>query len=155
VSVPSIPCACCVTGITGTWPPTANRRRACASSPWIGSATPSPAPAPTHDTDPTELDRFLGAGFGIFSGSAQAWAVLRFGPDASRWVADETWHPDQIGQWIDAHYQLQIPYADPRELLMDILKYGPEVEVIAPPDLREMVTERLRAGAERYSRGKK
>jgi predicted DNA-binding transcriptional regulator YafY len=34
---------------------------------------------------------------------------------------------------------------------MDILKYGPEVEVIAPKDLRETVAERLRAGANLYS----
>jgi len=34
-------------------------------------------------TDPTELDRFLGASFGIFSGSARAWAVLRFSAEAS------------------------------------------------------------------------
>jgi len=103
----------------------------------------------------SELDRFLGAGFSIFSGSAVAWAVLRFGPATSRWVADETWHPDQIGHWIDRCYELQVPYSDPKELLMDILKYGPDVEVMAPVDLREMVAERLRAGAERYLWGKK
>ncbi len=113
-----------------------------------------PLPEPICKIDPSELDRFLSAGFGIFSGSAAAWAVLRFGPDASRWVADETWHPDQIGHWIDKRYELQIPYSDPRELLMDILKYGPEVEVMAPADLRELVAERLKAGAERYLRGK-
>jgi len=100
--------------------------------------------------DPTALNRFLGASFGIFSGSAKAWAVLRFGPDASRWVADETWHPDQIGHWIGDQYELQVPYSDPRELLMDILKYGPEVEVMAPEELRENVAERLRQGAELY-----
>jgi predicted DNA-binding transcriptional regulator YafY len=98
---------------------------------------------PARSIDPKELDRFLGASFGIFSGSASAWAVLRFAPDASRWVADEAWHPDQIGQWVKDRYELQIPYSDPRELLMDILKYGPEVEVIAPPELRAMVAERL------------
>ncbi|WP_256091657.1 hypothetical protein [Candidatus Thiosymbion oneisti] len=38
----------------------------------------------------SSLDRFLGAGFGIFSGSAVAWAVLRFSPAASRWAADGT-----------------------------------------------------------------
>jgi predicted DNA-binding transcriptional regulator YafY len=34
---------------------------------------------------------------------------------------------------------------------MDILKYGPEVEVIAPTDLRETVAEGRRAGANLYS----
>jgi len=117
----------------------------------IRHARPLPEPAPAADA--TALDRFLGASFGIFSGSAAAWAVLRFTPDASRWVADERWHPDQIGHWVAGHYELQIPYSDPRELLMDILKYGAEVEVIAPAELREKVAERLRAAAERYPRG--
>ncbi len=107
-------------------------------------------PEEATQTDPRALDRFLGASFGIFSGSAKDWVVLRFGAQASRWVADETWHPDQIGHWFAGRYQLQIPYSDPRELLMDILKYGPEVEVIAPPALRAMVAERLAAAADLY-----
>jgi predicted DNA-binding transcriptional regulator YafY len=105
---------------------------------------------PAEACDPGELDRFLGASFGIFSGNAAAWAVLRFGPGASRWVADETWHPDQIGHWDGERYQLQIPYSDPRELVMDVLKYGPEVEVLAPAELRETVARRLREAAAVY-----
>lgn len=56
-----------------------------------------PLPEPARRIDPRELDRFLGASFGIFSGTAVGWAVLRFSPEASRWVADESWHPEQIG----------------------------------------------------------
>ncbi len=110
-----------------------------------------PLPDPAQTTDPADLDRFLGASFGIFSGSAAAWAVLRFSPAASRWVADETWHPDQLGRWDGEHYELQVPYSDPREILMDILKYGPDVETLGPPALRALVAERLRAGAARYA----
>jgi predicted DNA-binding transcriptional regulator YafY len=118
----------------------------------IGQAEPG-AP-PRLRTDPKTLDRFLGASFGIFSGSATAWAVLRFGAEASRWVADEVWHPDQIGQWLGqsqgGRYELQVPYSDARELLRDILKFGPDVEVLAPAELRALVAERLRAGAALY-----
>ena len=106
--------------------------------------------APADDLDPKALDRFLGASFGIFSGTASAWAVLRFNAEAARWVADEHWHPDQIGVWNGQVYELQVPYSDPRELLRDILKYGPEVEVVAPEDLRDTVAERLRTAAEGY-----
>jgi predicted DNA-binding transcriptional regulator YafY len=105
--------------------------------------------------DQQTLDRFLGASFGIFSGNASAWAVLRFSPEASRWVADEVWHPDQLGQWSEGSYELQIPYSDPRELLMDILKYGPEVEVMAPKELREMVAERLKQAATNYDQAQR
>jgi len=96
------------------------------------------------------LDRYLGASFGIFTGPAKAWAVLRFTKEAARWVADEQWHTDQIGQWKDGRYELQVPYSDPRELLMDVLKYGPEVEVAAPEDLRRLVAGRLRSAAAQY-----
>lgn len=97
-----------------------------------------------------DIDRLIGATFGIFSGTASGWAVLRFSSSAARWVADETWHPEQIGQWVGDTYELQVPYSDDRELLMDILKYGPDVEVIAPPDLRRAVAQRVRDAAGRY-----
>lgn len=99
---------------------------------------------PARMQDDDNLQRYLGAAFGIFTGVARGWAVLRFSPRAAHWVADEIWHPDQIGHWAEGGYQLQIPYADPRELLMDILKYGPEVEVLAPAELRSEVADRLR-----------
>lgn len=89
-----------------------------------------------------ELDRFSNASFGIFSGVATDWAVLRFQPEPAQWVADEHWHPEQIGQWQpDGTYQLQIPYSDERELVMDILKYGAGAEVMGPPELRLQIQE--------------
>ncbi len=97
------------------------------------------------------LVHHLGASFGIFTGAAREWAVLRFTAERARWVADESWHPDQIGRWDGGAFELQVPYSDPRELVMDILKYGPDVEVIAPEGLRQMVGQRLCAAAQRYS----
>lgn len=110
-------------------------------------------PAPTNFRSCVErdLNHHIGAGFGIFTGAAQAWAVLRFTAERARWVADERWHPDQIGRWADGCYELQVPYSDPRELAMDILKYGPDVEVIAPAALRALVADRLRTALERYT----
>ena len=59
-------------------------------------------------------------------------------------MADETWHPQQKHQWLpDGRYQLDIPYGNPTELIMDILKHGPDVEVVAPESLRAAVIERL------------
>lgn len=103
-----------------------------------------------QDFDAKKLERYLSASFGIFTGEAKHWAVLRFSADASRWVADEHWHPDQLGHWHGKEFELQVPYSDARELVMEILKYGPEVEVIAPPELRTAVGDRLRNAAEKY-----
>ena len=68
------------------------------------------------------------------------------------WVADEQWHPRQAGRFLeDGRYELEVPYSDPRELVMDILKHGAEVEVIAPEELRREVAECLRQGAAKYT----
>ena len=67
-------------------------------------------------------------------------------------MAEEQWHPQQEGRILaDGSYELRIPYADPRELVMDILKHGAEVEVIAPPELRREVAQQLCKAAEKYT----
>jgi predicted DNA-binding transcriptional regulator YafY len=100
------------------------------------------------DVPETELDNVLGAGYGIFAGREVQWAQLRFSPDRARWVAAETWHPNQKGRFdADGHWLLDLPYADPRELVMDILRHVPEVEVLGPVGLRDLVEEKLRLAA--------
>lgn len=97
------------------------------------------------DTRPEEeLDEHFASSYGIFAGKANKIAVLRFSPARARWVADERWHPEQIGQFLtDGRYELRIPYRDDRELIMDILRHGPEVEVISPDALRDTLTQQL------------
>ena len=76
---------------------------------------------------------------------------MRFTPERTRWVAEEQWHPQQHGRMLeDGSYELHIPYADPRELVMDILKYGAEVKVISPKPLREAVMQHLKSALARY-----
>ena len=84
------------------------------------------------------LDAHLSAGYGIFGGTRTRTARLRFSAGRSRWVADEAWHPDQVGAFDDAgRWLLEFPYSDDRELMLDLLRHGGEVEVLAPTDLRE------------------
>ncbi|MEE8235345.1 MAG: WYL domain-containing protein [Gammaproteobacteria bacterium] len=102
-----------------------------------------------RDIKEQTLDETLGAGFGIFSGHATATAILRFDPVRARWVSKEIWHSQQEGGFeLDGAYVLKVPYSDPRELVMDILKYGEDVEVLAPAELRQMVRKQL-TGANR------
>lgn len=102
------------------------------------------------EIDPGTLDRELEGNFGIFTGPAEHWAVLRFTPEAARWAAEQSWHSDQIGQWKDGHYELQIPYGDPTELIREILAWGPAVTVCKPSSLRQEIAERLQLAAEGY-----
>jgi predicted DNA-binding transcriptional regulator YafY len=91
-----------------------------------------------EDRDTAELDAHLASSYGIFSGAPKAWATIRFSPHAARWVADEHWHSQQQGERLpDGRYELRLPYSNSRELLMDVLKYGPDAEVVAPVPLRE------------------
>jgi predicted DNA-binding transcriptional regulator YafY len=106
---------------------------------------------PAREIPAERLDAHFTGGYGIFAGAPKQTAHLRFSPDASRWVADEQWHPQQRGIVLaDGGYELHVPYSDARELIMDILKYGPEVEVISPPALRQMARERLSAALGNY-----
>lgn len=104
-----------------------------------------------RDIPVSRLDEILGAGYGIFSGTRLQWARLKFSPARSRWVASEEWHPRQKSRWLeDGAYELELPYADDRELIMDILKHGPECEVLAPATLRLKVAETLAAARALY-----
>ena len=108
--------------------------------------------APAREMAETELDAYFRQSYGLFSGAPRHTAVLRFSAARARWVAEERWHSAQRGRWLeDGRYELAIPYADPRELLLDILKYGPDVEVIAPVELRAEVVRRLRAALGQYA----
>jgi predicted DNA-binding transcriptional regulator YafY len=99
------------------------------------------------DVSDKRLDEVLGSGYGIFSGDRVTWAKLRFTPERARWVADERWHPNQEGRLRpDGSYELRVPYADDRELLMDILKYGGDCTVLEPSELRQRVADEFARG---------
>jgi len=99
-----------------------------------------------------ELNDQLGSAYGIFSGSAdKKVAILHFTPQRARWVADETWHPEQTSRWLaDGCYALKMPYANDTELILDICRYGPDVEVMEPQSLRISVSEHLKSAANQY-----
>ena len=100
-----------------------------------------------------ELTEKLGNGYGIFTGNACYQAELLFEPRALPWVANVQWHPDQ--QQIlesDGRLKLILPYSDHRELLRDILRFSGEVEVLNPPELREIMIQTLQKGLSKYEK---
>jgi len=106
---------------------------------------------PAREVPDDRLDEVLRAGYGIFAGEAVDRAVLRFTPSRARWVASEAWHSQQVGRMeADGSYVLEVPYSQEPELVMDILKYGADVEVLSPPSLRRRVEQELAAAAKRY-----
>ncbi len=98
-----------------------------------------------------KLDDHYTSAYGIFGGQAKAWAVLRFSPERARWVKSERWHREQQSEVLpDGSYRLRVPFSDERELLMDILRHGRHVEVVAPTSLRKAVADEVVALAAIY-----
>ena len=101
-----------------------------------------------------DLETELDAGYGIYGGggSKVKWATLVFQADAAQWVAVEEWHAQQKGRWLsDGRYELQVPYADPTELAMDILRHGDSVEVRGDKSLVSLIAQRLKKAAALYA----
>ena len=104
------------------------------------------------DIAEAKLNEHYASSYGIFAGKANKTAVLHFSAERARWVADERWHPQQAGQYLtDGRYELRIPYRDDRELIMDILRHGSHVQVIAPDTLRRAVCDQLERTLDQYN----
>jgi len=87
-----------------------------------------------------EVERLMDGGYGAFAGRPNHWAVLVFSPRAAQWAGKEKWHPMQRSRNLDdGRLELILPYDKPHELVMDILRYGAEVEVVGNPALRSAV----------------
>jgi predicted DNA-binding transcriptional regulator YafY len=101
-----------------------------------------------------ELERLLDGGYGAFAGEPNHWAVLVFSPEAAQWVSRELWHPMQrVRRLEDGRIELMLPYDKPTELVMDILRYGAQVEVIGNPALRAAVVAAAEAALHVYKPG--
>ena len=101
-----------------------------------------------------DLEAELDAGYGIYGGGGAKlkWATLLFNADAAQWVANEEWHPRQRARWLaDGRYELQVPYGDPTELAMDILRHGDSVVVAGDKALVAAIGQRLQRAAQLYA----
>lgn len=98
------------------------------------------------------IDDELGSGYGIYRGKHLQWATLLFSPEAAKWVRSEIWHEQQrVRDLDDNRYELTIPYSDPAELELEILRHGENVQVVAPVSLRNRIARRLALATLLYS----
>ena len=104
-----------------------------------------------RDVAMKKVQEAMDAGYGIYAGGTQRWAVLRFDAQAAQWASREEWHPAQQGHWlVDGRFELRLPYVDDTELVMDVLRQGAQVQVLSPPELVRAVRQRLAAAAALY-----
>jgi len=107
--------------------------------------------AAAKELDAAQLRLVMQSGYGIFGGQASDWAKLKFSAERARWVQHEQWHPEQRGTLhTDGSYTLELPYADDRELIGDILRHGSEVEVILPKGLVKNIKVQLARASKLY-----
>lgn len=102
-----------------------------------------------------QVEAEMDSGYGVYAGAKAHWATLVFNEQAALWVSREEWHPRQRGRWLDdGRYQLELPYTDPTELAMDVMRHADEVEIMADTGaLADTVRERTQRAWKRLSRG--
>ena len=91
--------------------------------------------------------------YGAFTGEVTHRARLLFDSDAARWVKNEVWHPAQRGTMLaDGRYRLEVPYADPTELVMDVMRVADHVEVEGPTAFRQLFAAKISVAASATAR---
>lgn len=100
-----------------------------------------------------KLDQYYQASYGIYAGNTIEQATICFAPSVARRVSKEEWHPQQITQWNDdGSYSLSLPFnaSQPQELIMDVIKYFDQAQIIEPAWLRERAKETLHKAWSQY-----
>jgi len=97
----------------------------------------------------------LAGAWGVWFGEEAQEVVLRFAPGvATRRVKETVWHPSQaLAELADGGCELRVWVGEPLEMVPWIRGWGPLVEVLAPPWLREQVAREAREVAEVYGEG--
>jgi len=106
--------------------------------------------------DDFSIADFLDAGWGLMRtiGEQAEEVILRFSPRAGRWVREERWHTTQeIREEPDGKVRFRVHVPITLELCRWVFHYGSEVEVLAPPALREWVRKEAERVAEQYRAG--
>lgn len=97
---------------------------------------------------PEAMQEHFRSGYGIFAGKAVNRAKVKFSAKRAQWVNKERWHHDQTSSHLDdGSYVLEVPYSNDQELIMDLLRHSPEVEVLEPAELRLKLHAALCAAA--------
>jgi proteasome accessory factor C len=99
-----------------------------------------------------DLHNHFANSYGIFSGPGQNVAKILFKNIAAQIVEQEEWHPRQKGcKNVDGSYLLELPYSKKDELIMDILKWGGNAEVLEPEELRGEIISIIKNMNKNYS----
>jgi predicted DNA-binding transcriptional regulator YafY len=97
-----------------------------------------------HPVALADIEKHIDASFGAFKGRARDTAVLLFSEAKTPWAMEQIWHKrERKILRNDARLELQLPIADEREILMEALSFGADVEILGPPSLRAKAIEQI------------
>ncbi|MBQ0071492.1 MAG: WYL domain-containing protein [Spirochaetales bacterium] len=74
------------------------------------------------------------SGYGIFTSVKvePIWYTMRFYGVAANIVANQTWHKEEKGRWVDGAYELSVPATSDVEVMGRMLSYAPNAEPLSP-----------------------
>ena len=112
---------------------------------WVpGIASVESLAAKGQVVDEQWLSEQLESSYGIFDGNPREVAHLRFTGQAARRLHKAQWHPMQKQQVNeDGSLEMWVPYSNYQELLMDILRYGAQAQIIAPESLKKAMQDEI------------
>ena len=97
------------------------------------------------------VETALDSGYGIFHGKEMRWAEIRMTKADADIVLRESWAERQEVSVVEGEVVLRVPYADSRELVGEILRWGSRVRVTQPLELRRAVQEAAQAVLSQYT----
>lgn len=94
---------------------------------------------------------YMGAAFQAERGKETVDAVIRFAPQAARYIREKHWHDSQeVEEQADGGLILKLSTSGLGEVKRWVLQYGGDAEVIAPAKLREAVKKDVEMMMENY-----
>lgn len=98
-----------------------------------------------------DLESLLRHAWGVWYGEEPVEVRLRFYGSAANRVRETIWHPLQhIEELPDGNLEWHVQVAGVLELIPWIRGWGPDCEVLAPADLRSLITDDARRAAQLY-----
>ena len=98
-------------------------------------------------------DQYLETSWGIMHGQETVEVVLQFSPNVASRVRESVWHPSQeIDDLRDGGCLFTVRISEPKEMRPWIRSWGPEVEVLSPPSVREAIAEEATRMAATYEK---
>ncbi|RLF92857.1 WYL domain-containing protein, partial [Thermococci archaeon] len=92
----------------------------------------------------SSIKKYIRKNFGLLSSETTIYVCLKFSSNIAPWISEQIWHPAQdVINNADGSLCLKFPVADYREIKREILRYGSEVEVLYPEELRDEVKKEI------------